>query len=109
MSGRSGTQSHYTPRALEAEGFIHCSTREQAVATANNFFRGQRDLLILRIDENRLRAELRYETPATEGDNRARELFPHIYGPLNLDAVVAVDGFPCNPEGLFDLPASISE
>lgn len=48
------------------------------------YFAGRDDLVLLEIDPARLRAELKYE-PAPDG-----ELFPHVYGPLNIDAVVGV-------------------
>ena len=54
----------YEPQSLAAEGFIHCSTLRQVVATANAFFRGVTDLVLLVIDESALSAELKYEPPA---------------------------------------------
>lgn len=89
----------YEPASLRHEGFIHCSTIEQTAATVSRFFRGQTDLVLLNIDPQRLAAELRYEPPADPKDDRADQLFPHIYGPLNLDAVVRVADLPL-PTGL---------
>jgi uncharacterized protein (DUF952 family) len=94
----------YAPPSIAAEGFIHCSTRSQIIATANLFYRGRHDLMLLTIDENRLRAPLRYETPAVPADLRAAQSFPHIYGPLNLDAVISAEAFPCRADGSFELP-----
>ena len=98
----------YAPPSLENEGFIHCSTERQVVETANLFFNGQRDLVIIVIDESRLKAELKHEPPASMGHERTDGLFPHLYGPLNLDAVAAVHEFPCDAEGRFALPAALS-
>lgn len=70
------------PASLEAEGFVHCSTREQLLATAERYFSGEDGLRVLQLDESRLAAELRYEE-STGGDR-----FPHIYGPINSDAIV---------------------
>jgi uncharacterized protein (DUF952 family) len=98
----------YRPTSLAHEGFIHCSTPAQAVASADKYFRGRTDLILLCIDEARVAAELRYEPPAPIGgapDPRAGELFPHIYGPLALDAVIRVVPFPCARDGSFALPA----
>jgi uncharacterized protein (DUF952 family) len=88
----------YRLESLDTEGFIHCSTLAQAVDTASRYYRGVSGLVLLCIDERRLTAECRYEG--------ATERFPHIYGPLNLDAVVRVVPFPCAADGSFFLPAA---
>jgi uncharacterized protein (DUF952 family) len=101
----------YRPSSFERDGFIHCSTLEQALATANRFFRGQRDLVLLHIDECKLIAPLRYESaapPAGSVETAPRAgLFPHLYGELNLDAVTEVLEFPCAADGSFELPAGL--
>jgi uncharacterized protein (DUF952 family) len=94
----------YAPASLAAEGFIHCSRSEQIITTANLFYRGQQGLMLLLIDETKLVAPLRYETPAVPTDLRAAQSFPHIYGRLNLDAVVRAEAFPCSANGSFELP-----
>lgn len=97
----------YRAPSLEREGFLHCSTPAQAVGTAGRYFRGRGDLILLCIDEARL-PDVRYEPPAVIGgapDPRAGERFPHVYGPLALDAVVRVVPFPCDRDGGFTLPA----
>jgi uncharacterized protein (DUF952 family) len=99
----------YRPSSIDAEGFIHCSTLSQAVETAKIFFRGATDLLLLRIDESKVAAEVRFEAPAVPGDARPGTLFPHVYGPLNLDAVAEVIEFPCEADGTFRLPARLSD
>jgi uncharacterized protein (DUF952 family) len=99
----------YQPPSIAAEGFIHCSTIHQVIDTANAFFRGATDLLILRIDERKLSSPLKFEAPATPGDSRTRESFPHIYGPLNLDAVIYAIEFPCEADGSFQLPEMLLE
>jgi uncharacterized protein (DUF952 family) len=87
--------------SLETEGFIHCSTARQVVATADRIFRGQGDLLLLEIDPERLDAPLRYERATDVGDD-----FPHIYGTLNLDAVVATHTLTDGPSG-YVLPQAL--
>ena len=75
----------HEPPSLAAEGFIHFSTPEQLLATAARHYRGAGALLVLGVDPDRLTAELRWDdVPAL------RQAFPHVYGPLNTDAVVAV-------------------
>jgi uncharacterized protein (DUF952 family) len=97
----------YAPSSLENEGFIHCSTVAQAVAPANLFFSGEKDLVIICIDEARLASQLKFELPAAADDARPSACFPHIYGSLNLDAVIRVVDFPCNADGSFELPADL--
>jgi len=70
--------------SLEDEGFLHASTRDQLQATANRTFRGRGELVVLVVDPDRLDAELRWERATDVGED-----FPHIYGPLNLEAVLA--------------------
>lgn len=96
----------YHAPSLATEGFIHLSTPEQVVGTANRYYRGQGDLVVLVVDAARLDAELRYEPPAEAPESSA--LFPHLYGALNLDAVVAVLDFPPDTEsGWTALPPGI--
>jgi len=100
-------RGYYRPPSLEAEGFIHCSTVAQTLDTANIFFRGQTDLILLHIDERTLTSPFKFESPAAADDARPRARFPHIYGPLNLDAVVDVVEFPCDADGSFQMPAAL--
>jgi uncharacterized protein (DUF952 family) len=88
----------YSAESLKTEGFIHCSTLPQVVASANRFFKNQTDLVILHIDPNKVQPEIRNEL-ANNG-----ELFPHIYGELNTDAVFKVVDLEVSEEGLFQLP-----
>ncbi len=88
----------YTAPSLSQEGFIHASTGEQVAGTANLFFRGQTGLVLLAIDTERARPEIRFDAVTTHG---AEQRFPHIYGALNLDAVVDVLDFRPDPQGVF--------
>jgi uncharacterized protein (DUF952 family) len=100
---RATDEGVYRGDTLASEGFIHCSTPRQAVRVANARFRGRSGLVLLRIDPGKLRPELRYE----EGE--PGELYPLIYGPLNLDAVQGVYPFEPIAGGEFDLPAAVTE
>lgn len=91
----------YRAESLDTEGFIHCSTRDQVVWVANQFYRGKTSLVLLVIDPDRVHAEIKYETVEGVGD------FPHIYGELNADAIVQAIGFPPNSDGSFNLPRSL--
>jgi uncharacterized protein (DUF952 family) len=87
------SSGYYKPSSLDLDGFIHCSTIEQTVETANQYFANQQDLVLLCIDKDKLKADVRYEAPAGVHDQRAGSLFPHIYGLLNVSAVVRVVEF----------------
>ncbi len=80
---RQRLEGEYRHPSLEAEGFIHCSLAEQVPGTLEKFFPSREGLVLLEIDPLRLRSELRYENG-----------YPHVHGPLNADAVVAVRGVP---------------
>jgi uncharacterized protein (DUF952 family) len=97
----------YEPESLASEGFIHCSTATQTPDTANRFFQGQQDLVLLVIDQGRVAAACQWETPANSNDERRGELFPHVYGPLNLDAVIQVVDFPCDANQSFRWPPAL--
>ena len=94
-------ESEYRCPSLESAGFIHCSTPDQLVEVASHLFRGQRGLLLLAIDPGRVTSPIRYE------DAGNGELYPHIYGPLNPSAVVAVEPFELKADGSFVLPQRV--
>ncbi len=93
------SQGFYKPRAFEMDGFIHCSTREQVLHVANFIAPKDGDLLLLEIDTEKVKAEIIHEN--LEGGDR---LFPHIYGPIDLEAVLRAERFGVNSEGEFELP-----
>jgi uncharacterized protein (DUF952 family) len=97
----------FAASSLMKEGFIHCSTAEQVVPVANSLYRGQKGLVLLVVDETKLKPEVRWEAPAEApaGGGSSSDLFPHIYGPLNVDAIVNVLDFPPDASGNFVLPA----
>jgi len=90
----------YCPGNLSKEGFIHCSKPGQVAYVAETFYAGQHGLVLLVIDPDRLQAELHWEPCADKPD----EIFPHIYGSLNLDAVTQVLDFNPDPDGHYILP-----
>ncbi len=95
----------YAADSLAGQGFIHCSHPSQVLRVANNLFRGQDDLVLLVIDPARLTAPWKWEPAA----DLATETFPHIYGPLNLDAVVGVLPFGRDAAGDFVLPPELDD
>lgn len=84
----------YLDPSLESEGFIHCSRPDQVLRVANTWFRDVPDLVLLWIDPGKVRPEIRWE-PVEEDE------FPHIYGPVNLDAVVEMRDFHPDLDGVF--------
>jgi uncharacterized protein (DUF952 family) len=90
----------YRPEMFPSEGFVHCSTRDQVIRVAEIWFPGQTGLVLLCLDTEKLSAEIRYEN--LEG---GQELFPHIYGEVNTNAVVEVAEFEPGADGYFALPA----
>jgi uncharacterized protein (DUF952 family) len=81
-----------------ADGFIHFSTAEQIRESARNHRAGQADLVLVTVDPARLGTALKWEP------SRGGALFPHLYGPLPLSAVVRVDPLPLGPDGLHAFP-----
>lgn len=72
---------NYSAASLAAEGFIHFSTAAQWQGVIERYYIGVFDIVLLEIDEDKLKAPLKYEAAT---DN---ELFPHLYGELNKDAI----------------------
>ncbi|UPM55396.1 DUF952 domain-containing protein [Gottfriedia acidiceleris] len=95
----ANNSGEYSPDSLNTEGFIHCSTLKQTVEIANLFFKGATDLKILCINEEKTKSKIVYEDTENFG-----QLFPHIYGPLNLDAVFKVVDLHADENGQFLLP-----
>ncbi len=72
--------------SLETEGFIHMSTMEQIAGVLDRYYKNIPELLMLHVDETKLIAELKYELSPS-----VNQYFPHIYGTINLDAVVKME------------------
>jgi uncharacterized protein (DUF952 family) len=97
---------HYSAPSLEKEGFIHCSKLNQVLGVANAFYRDLRDVVLLCIDESKLSAALKWEAPAHPeivDDAPDYPEFPHVYGTINLDAVLKVVELPQGENG-YHLP-----
>lgn len=89
----------YVCDTLETEGFIHCTKElDRLVWVANHFYPSEvGDFVVLYIDEAQVEAEIKWE----EADDH---FFPHIYGPLNCNSVMATVKFPRDSKGTFIAP-----
>jgi uncharacterized protein (DUF952 family) len=81
---RSSTEFFYSPSAFQKENFIHCCSKEQLSGVLKRYFDGKKNLVLLTLDEKKIKAPLKYE-PSTNND-----LYPHIYGQINKDAIIDV-------------------
>ncbi len=84
-----------------ADGFIHFSAADQLVASVAKHRAGQQGLVLLKVDPARLGAALKWE-PARGG-----QLFPHLYGPLPLAAVLSARPLPLGPDGQHSFPVPL--
>lgn len=80
------------------DGFIHFSTKDQTIETANKHFNGQKGLLLVAVDEGELSEKLIYEA------SRGGQLFPHLYEPLHMSAVKNSAEFEADTNGQFHFP-----
>jgi uncharacterized protein (DUF952 family) len=87
------------PDSLGEVGFIHLSGRDQVHLPANRLYAGRGDLVLLHVDPERLSAPIRWE-PGVPTDPESM-LFPHLYGPLPVEAVTSVTAYLPGPDGLF--------
>lgn len=94
----------YQPDSLLKDGFIHASKPDQVLRVANNFFFNRFDLILLWIDPDLVHPEIRWESPAENlpaGQETTNEVFPHIYGALNLNSVFKTSQFLPDEDGWF--------
>jgi uncharacterized protein (DUF952 family) len=78
----------YTVPSLKEEGFIHCSQQNQLADVKQRYFEGRNDLLLLSIDTDKLTSPFIFEWSPSVQDT-----FPHVYGPINVDAVIKVSHY----------------
>ncbi|SMO90458.1 DUF952 domain-containing protein [Fodinibius sediminis] len=91
----------YYPESLTSKGFIHCSKGSQIERTANHHFAGRQEVLLLVIDVSTLCSDIKYEV-----DEETGEKFPHIYGPLNTDAIMDKLNIFAESDGTFNIAFS---
>ncbi|MDM7922230.1 MAG: DUF952 domain-containing protein [Pyrinomonadaceae bacterium] len=86
------TKPSYQTESLHTEGFIHCSYENQVDDVLKRYYSNARRVLILKIDSEKLLSKL-VEEPSTGG-----EIYPHIYGRLNHNAVVSIEERDIQPQ-----------
>lgn len=93
-------QGVYRAPSLETEGFIHCSHARQVAGVAERLFAGRDDLVLLSIDVEMLGCPV-HDEPAPDVPG---ERFPHVYGEINLDAIVRMVDYRPDDDGRFPDP-----
>jgi uncharacterized protein (DUF952 family) len=79
-------KGHYETESLFTEGFIHNSSAAQVAGVLDRYYKNKTGLILLHIDESKLTSPFKYEMAPS-----INEMFPHIFGPINIDAVVSTD------------------
>ncbi len=79
------TSSTFAPQGFAQEGFIHLCTKAQLAGVLDRYYKGQKGLVLLHLDDGLLMDELKYEASTNS------EMFPHLYGRINKEAVVRVE------------------
>jgi uncharacterized protein (DUF952 family) len=93
------TDYYFYPDSLKKNGYISCATKEQVLGSAQFLYRDKLDQKVLIINPEKVKAQIVYEDTHNTG-----QTFPHIYGALNLDAIIKVIDFKPDSNGQFDLP-----
>ncbi|MBW0432699.1 DUF952 domain-containing protein [Leptospira yasudae] len=96
----------YSTESLRTEGFIHSSKKNQVEDTANRIFSGRTDLVLLYVKTDRLKSPLKYEASDSPKFSKedGKNIFPHIYGPLNTDAIEKAVAILPDADGKFRFP-----
>jgi uncharacterized protein (DUF952 family) len=96
---RATSSGELRPESLASVGFVHLSTPEQVQLPANRLYRGRDDLVLLHIDPARLLSPIRWEHGVSTDPESM--LFPHLYGPLPVGAVINVTSYRPGADGAF--------
>ena len=94
----------YSSADFELEGFIHASLVNQILGSAERHYHGQQGLMLLGIDTRLVQAVTRFENLVG-----GSQQFPHIFGALNLDAVIGSAPFETDGDGVFTLPSPVQQ
>jgi uncharacterized protein (DUF952 family) len=96
---KAKVKGEYDSTSLHTEGFIHCSTKDQFIRSANKHFKGESGIILLQIEVDKVKNKIKFENLSG-----GKEDFPHIYGPINIEAVTDVFELKANGHGEFLSP-----
>lgn len=96
---KAKNSNKYAPDRYTNDGFIHCSKDSQTTRVANARFKGRQDVILLEIDTEKVLKKIVFEQTGS-----AIEPHPHIYGPLNKDAVLRIYKLTPDVNGFFSMP-----
>ncbi len=92
----------YRPINFAKEGFIHCSFKDQVMKVANSYYWNSNDLVLLKISTDLVTARV-----VEENSEGSEENFPHLYGALPVNAVIAFADIAKDPAGNFVFPSQL--
>jgi len=98
-------EDYYIPASLANDGFIHCSKAEQLEGVINHLLKNEKKLIIIKINVDKLKSEIKFEAPIEAP--QSTQYYPHIYGPLNKDAIEKKVELTIGDDGKFHLPKKI--
>lgn len=80
------SKGFYEVESLQTEGFIHMSKMDQVEGVLNRYYQNVTNLVLLHVEETKLIAEIKFELSPS-----VNQEFPHVFGAINIDAVVKVE------------------
>lgn len=78
-------RENFRPASLVKQSFIHCCTKDQILDVIRQWFPREKNLLVMEIETDKLISNLKFENL-----EKGTELFPHIYGPINTEAIIQI-------------------
>ena len=98
-------EDYYIPQSLTSDGFIHCSKAEQLEEVINRLLKNEKKLTIIKINVEKIKSEIKFEAPIESPQSTI--YYPHIYGPLNKDAIEKKVELTIGDDGKFHLPKNL--
>ena len=86
---KASAAGEYIADTIATEGFMHASYAHQLKGVLERYYQGKKDLILLHIDESKLLSPLKIELAPSVNED-----FPHVYGPVNINAVTHAEEIP---------------